>query len=54
LESEEELSEEGVSWDEMERQAEEEDRKAATRRVGKEATPLASANKRRPEPPRRR
>jgi nucleosome binding factor SPN SPT16 subunit len=37
LESEEDLSEEGVSWDEMERQAEEEDRKAATRRVGKEA-----------------
>lgn len=39
LESEEDLSEEGISWDEMERQAEEDDRKAATRRVGKEATP---------------
>lgn len=55
LESEEELSEEGVSWDEMERQAEEEDRKAATRRVGKEAPPQMSNNKRRPSgPPGRR
>ena len=53
LESEEELSEEGVSWDEMERQAEEEDRKAVARRVGKESAP-ASNQKRRPEPPRRR
>ncbi len=48
LGSEEELSEEGVSWEEMERRAEEEDRKAATRRVGMEATPQQSNNKRRP------
>ena len=47
---EDELSEEGLSWDEMERQAEEEDRRAATRRVGKEAVPVPQ--KRGAAPPR--
>lgn len=51
FESESELSEEGLSWDEMERQAEEDDRKAATRRVGKEVP--APVAKRAPPPKRR-
>jgi nucleosome binding factor SPN SPT16 subunit len=50
FEEEEDLSEEGLSWDEMERQAEEEDRRAATRRVGKEAVPVPQ--KRGAAPPR--
>ena len=50
FEEEDELSEEGLSWDEMERQAEEEDRRAATRRVGKEAVPVPQ--KRGAAPPR--
>ena len=50
FEEEDELSEEGLSWDEMERQAEEEDRRAATRRVGKEIP--APANKRGGPPPK--
>lgn len=48
FEEEEDLSEEGLSWEEMERQAEEDDRRAATRRVGKEIP--QSANKRAPPP----
>ena len=52
FESESDLSEEGLSWDEMERQAEEEDRRAATRRQGKE-TQAPPSNKRQP-PSRRR
>lgn len=37
FESEEDLSEEGMSWDEMERQLEEEDKKTVIRRQAKEA-----------------
>jgi nucleosome binding factor SPN SPT16 subunit len=51
FEEEDELSEEGLDWDEMERQAEEDDRRAATRRVGKEL-PQSSAKKRGGPPPR--
>lgn len=43
---EDELSEEGMSWDEMEKQAEEDDRRAATRRVG--PTKEVAQNKKRP------
>lgn len=50
FESEEELSEEGLSWDEMERQAEEEDRRAATRRQGKDIPVAPASNKRKPAP----
>jgi nucleosome binding factor SPN SPT16 subunit len=45
FEEEEALSEEGLSWDEMERQAEEEDRRAVTRRTGKEPTPVPSSSR---------
>ena len=49
-EDEEELSEEGLSWDEMERLAEEEDRKNASRRQTKDLPPATVAqNKRRPQ-----
>ena len=49
-EDEEELSEEGLSWDEMERQAEEEDRKNASRRQTKDMPPaIVAQNKRRPQ-----
>lgn len=40
FESEEDLSEEGLSWEEMERLAEEEDRRAASRRAGKDVVPV--------------
>jgi nucleosome binding factor SPN SPT16 subunit len=42
---EEDLSEEGLSWDELDKQAEEEDRKAASRRQTKDSAP---ANKKKP------
>lgn len=45
-EDEEELSDEGLSWEAMEKQAEEEDRRAAARRVGKDIPP--TNQKRRP------
>lgn len=42
---EDELSEEGMDWDEMERQAEEEDRRAVTRRTGRELPPPKAQRK---------
>lgn len=51
LGSEEELSEEGLSWEEMDRRAEEEDRKNASRRAAKEPPQSATAQKRKPAPP---